>query len=465
MKKLVFYISILFFLFSSVYAQKSDSLKIDRIKKIYHNLEYNTIAFNDLKNIWDITDPLFVREIFNRMVVANALKVDGKKPSKKYVEQKAKDIYEGKVFVELRRRYYDNEIEVMRFFTESKLDSTKKDSVRNIYFFDPIKDNIQIREILGDKLYNNLKSQFYAFNDLTKTYYDNKDAYDFDINMNITDPELMFLSLTTTYRNKYLFSFVGRWGNDYILIPGWYYPNYIAGVKLTYIDYLINSEPYRTYSFEAGLGFTAHQPEFEFSPLTGGKLYSTGSNLYFKFEGNPLNLIIDNAKNYNFELYTSFAVTQYPATYFKLGYISKFYSTRNYFAIVGHYNNIFNVMDLGWFNASVGITGFDIYNYLYNPKYSNLIDLDPDKPKFKYNLNFEASLSNAPGLLQYKAAFQWNINVNDGYTYFGVKTRIMLGNTIGFDFKFYSGYALSGNLPYYRQKSYLVFSPIIRINY
>ncbi len=460
MKRLILIILPLIFLVSAIPAQNADSLKIERIKKIYHNLEYNTIAFNDLKNIWDITDPLFVREIFNRMVVANALKVNGKKPTKKFVEQKAQDIYDGKVFVELRRRYYDNEIEEMRFFTESKLDSNK-----NIYFFDPIKDNVQIKDILGEKLYNNLKSQFYAFNDLTKTYYDNKEAYDFDINLNLTNPELMFYSLTTNYRNKYLVSYMGRWGNDYILIPGWYYPNYVAGIKITYIDYLINSEPYRTYSFEAGIGFTAHQPEFEFSPLSGGKLYSTGSNLYFKFEGNPLNIFMDNVNNYYFELFTSFAVTQYPAKYFNLEYISKFYSTRNYFALVGHYKNIFNVMDLGWLNASVGISGFDIYNYLYNPKYSNLIDLDPDKAKFKYNINLEASLANAPGLLQYNAAFQWNINVNDGYTYFGIKTRVMLGSTIGFDFKYYSGFSFSGNLPFYRQKSYLVFSPIIRINY
>ena len=44
--------------------EKTDSLKIKRLEKIYRNLEYNTIAFNDLKNKWYVTDPIYVREIF-----------------------------------------------------------------------------------------------------------------------------------------------------------------------------------------------------------------------------------------------------------------------------------------------------------------------------------------------------------------------------------------------------------------
>ncbi len=456
-KRILFILS---FCVSLVFAQVPDSVKLERIKTIYRSLEYNTIAFNDLKNTWDITDPLFVREIFNRLVVANALRVDGEKPSYDFVKEKAQDIYAGKVFIELRRRYYDNEIELMRFFTESKLDST-----RNTYFFDPLTDNIQIRHILGDKVYDELKKQFYAYNDLTKTYYDSKDAYEFDINLQLFEPNLMFYSMTTNQRNKYLVSAIGRWGNDYIVIPGWYYPNYVAGLKLTYIDYLINNRPHYTYSVEVGMGMTAHQPTFEYNVLDAVRLYNTGNSLYFKFDGNPLTLFLDKVDNYNFKLILSLAVTQFPATSFDLDYVSKFYSTRNYFAFVFTYKNIFNVMDLGWLNASASISGFDVYNYLYSPKYSQLIDLEPDASKFKYNLNFEAFLSNPTGLLHYKTGVLWNINFSDAYSYFGVKALLMLSNTVGFDFKFFTGFSFKGDLPVYRQGTYLIFSPIVRINY
>ncbi len=453
-------ILIALFLVAASFSQVPDSVKLQRLKTIYRSLEYNTIAFNDLKNTWDITDPLFVREIFNRLVVANALRVNGKKPTLEFVKEKAKDIYDGKVFIELRRRYYDNEIELMRFFTESKLDST-----RHTYFFDPLTDNIQIRHILGDKVYDELKKQFYAFNDLTKTYYDSKDAYEFDINLQLFNPDLMFFSMTTNDRNKYLVSAIGRWGNDYIVLPGWYYPNYVAGLKLTYIDYLINSRPHYTYSVEVGMGMTAHQPTFDYNVLDAVRLYNTGNSLYFKFDGNPLALFLDKVDNYNFQLLLSLAVTQFPASSFDLDYVSKFYSTRNYFAFVFTYKNIFNVMDLGWLNASASISGFDIYNYLYSPKYSQLIDLEPDASKFKYNLNLGASLSNPSGLLHYNTGVLWNINFSDGYSYLGVKALLMLSNTIGFDFRFFTGFSFKGDLPYYRQSTYLIFSPIIRINY
>ncbi|MBU0561275.1 MAG: hypothetical protein KKD86_05285, partial [Bacteroidetes bacterium] len=102
----------------STYGQKyPDSLKFEYLDKIYRNLEYNTTAFNDLKRIWNITDPVYVREIYNRFIVENALLLDGKKPSMEMLKEKTKDIYRGEVFIELRRRYYDDEIEQLRFFT------------------------------------------------------------------------------------------------------------------------------------------------------------------------------------------------------------------------------------------------------------------------------------------------------------------------------------------------------------
>ncbi len=454
------FVILFLFLNYAFWGQVPDSVKIERVKRIYRNLEYNTIAFDDFKGTWDITDPLFVREIFNRLISANALRVHGEKPTLKFIKEKAQDIYDGKVFIELKRRYYDDEIESMRFFTESKIDST-----RQTYFFDPITDNVQIRHILGDKVYDELKKQFYALNDLTKSYFDSKEAYGFDVNLQIFNPYVMFYSMTTNNRNKFLVSFSGVWGNDKIVIPGWYYPNYIAALRVTYIDYLINSMPHYAYSLEVGTGISSHHPELQTNVSNEVKLFNTGNNLYFKFEGNPLTLFMRNVDNYYFELAGSFSISEFPASAYNLDYVAKFYSTRNYFVFNFTYKNILPVLNIGWLNGSASFSMFDIYNYLYSPKYTQLIDLEPDASKFKYNLDLEASITNYEGMLHFNTALMLNYNFSDNYSYLGLKGKFMLTNTVGFEFKYFVGIPFSGHLPYYRQGSYILFSPILRINY
>jgi hypothetical protein len=59
----------------------------ERVEKIYRGLEYNTTSFNDLKQKWIITDPSYIREIFNRFVVKNALRINGRKPTFAEIEK------------------------------------------------------------------------------------------------------------------------------------------------------------------------------------------------------------------------------------------------------------------------------------------------------------------------------------------------------------------------------------------
>ncbi|MCF8240049.1 MAG: hypothetical protein K9J16_01580 [Melioribacteraceae bacterium] len=460
MKKLL--LIILFLLGIQVYAQvPSEDNKLERLDIIYRNLEYNTTAFNDLKETWNITDPVFVREIYNKFIVENALRIEGQKPSVEVIKEKSKDIYEGNVFIELRKRYYDDEIEVLRFFTEAV---DEEDTTRSDYFFDEFNDHIYIQEVLGQKIYDNLKAQFYALNDLTKTYYDSKIAYAFDIYLNLINPELMFYSLTTNDKNKYLISFVGKWGNDNIVLPGWYYPNFIVGAKVTYIDYLINNKPHDTYSATVGIGLDARQPTFQYDEDEFGKrLFSSGSNLYFKLTGNPLTFINPTWRDYDFNLEGAFALTEFNTDNFNLGYISKFYSTRNYVTLNGKYKNITNLMGLGWVDAGVGLAMHDVYNYLFDPR---SVTLDQLNSGFKFGVNLEGSLNNYTGLLQHNVGVQVNYNFSESYGYLGLKTHFMLSNSIGFDFKIFGSFTTSSEpLPFYRLESYLVFSPVIRINY
>jgi len=440
-----------------------DSIKISRLNLIYRNLEYNTTAFNDLKNKWIITDPIFVREIYNRFIVKNALKLNGKKPSLEVLKEKTKDIYSGDVFIELRRRYYDGEIEKLRFFTESKLDTSEAD-----YFFDSINDNVYLREVLGEVLYDNLKKQFYAHNDLTKSYFDNKLAYDYDIYFHITNPSLMFWGMTTDSKNKYLLSLMGKWGNEKIAFPGWYYPDYIVGFRLSYIDYLLNNEQYNTYSLNIGIGLPARQITFDYNKDSfGQRLFHTGANIYVGLEGYPFKFIGEKFKRIKLSIYGMFSVTEFQTKDFTLNYISQFYSNRNYVTLFFDYRDIFNLMDFGWFHAGLGVSSFDVYHYFYDPLKNNLLDLEPSvKNKFDNVINAEIGIANNKGLFQHDVSLNFNYVFNKGYGYAGVKTHFMLSNTIGIDFSFYQSFMFNTKpLPFYRLDNYIVFSPFLRINY
>ncbi|MBU1680360.1 MAG: hypothetical protein KKD86_16170 [Bacteroidetes bacterium] len=453
----------------STYGQKyPDSLKFEYLDKIYRNLEYNTTAFNDLKRIWNVTDPVFVREIYNRFIVENALLLDGKKPSLDMLKEKTKDIYRGEVFIELRRRYYDNEIEQLRFFTESKLKVIDSTVSQKDYFFDTIEDHIFIKSVLGEMVYEDLKSQFYAHTDLTKTLYDTKLAYNFDIYLSLLNPRLLFWTETTEQKNKYLVSALGKWGNDRIGFPGWYHSDFYVGLQVIYIDYMKNNEPYNTYLVELATGVPTKQPGLDFMKADKGKhLFHTGSNFYFRLSGNPLLFINKSCDKYVFDFEGSFSLTEFTTKDYGVSYSSKFYSNRNFFMLSGKYKDIFNVMDIGWLYAELGLGGYDVTQYLLDPRVTKLqVVKAKGNGDMNYVTDIRAGITNNSGLLAHDVALNINYNISQGYAYIGVKAFLILSNSFGFDFAFYQSLNLSSApLPYYRNDFNLVFSPIIRINY
>lgn len=438
--------------------------KYNRIKKIYRSLEYPTTAFDDFKQTWVVTDPIFVREIYNRFIVKNALRLEGSKPTLEELREKSKDIYQGKVFIELRRRYYDDEIELLRFFSESKLSSLDSSD----YFFDPTEDFVYIRDILGKPLYEDLKKQFYALNDLTKSDYDSKYAYGFDIYMHFLEPELMFWNVTTDNKNKFLVSLIGRWGNDLLCIPGWYYPSYIAGVKVTYIDYLINNRPNNSYILEVGTGLAARQPLLGLdNDDIGKRLYHSGSNLYFKAFGNPLRLIDESLKDFEIRLEGLISLNRFKVGDVGVDYLTKFNTVRNSFLLFVKKKELLSFSDVGSLSAGLGLGSFDVYYYLLDPDLTQLKDLKAgSKGAFKNAVFAEVGVNGEGGLLQYNASTIINYNFTESYGYVGLKMFFMLTNSIGFDFRYFTSYRTSTKaLPVYRNENYLVFSPVIRINY
>ena len=82
------------------------------------------------------------------------------------------------------------------------------------YLFDPIKDGFLLRDVVGEKVYDKIKSQGYFYSSLTKTNYDTKNGYFYDIYLNALEPHLMYWNTTSAARNKYLVYAFGKWGSD-----------------------------------------------------------------------------------------------------------------------------------------------------------------------------------------------------------------------------------------------------------
>ncbi|MDP3830781.1 MAG: hypothetical protein Q8Q47_05900, partial [Ignavibacteriaceae bacterium] len=69
------------------------------------------------------------------------------------------------------------------------------------------------------------------------------------------------------------------------------------------------------------------------------------------------------------------------------------------------------------------------------------------------------------GLIQHSINFVFGHSV-EGFGYYGLKTKVMLSDTFGFDVRFYSAYNSDlSKFPVWREESYIVFSPVLRINY
>jgi hypothetical protein len=441
----------------------STDSKVSRIEKIYRNLEYNTTSFNDMKQKWIVTDPVFVREVFNKFVVHNALRINGRKPTAKEVEDNAEYIYDGDVFIDLRRRFYDDEVEMIRFFKERKnyVDSSE-------FYFDPIFDFVSIKDILGEKLYDDLKSQSYAMNDITKSFFDYKPAYNFNIYLHLLEPEVMFWNATTNNRNKYLVSVIGRWGNDRIGLPGWYHPDYIMGFKVAYEDSLVNNKEIISYSGEVGIGVPVQQPDLGIdTSFNGRKLQYTGTPFYLRFVGKPFQNLWSEIADWEVQTAFIFSVGLKKAADFNYTDTTRLYSTRNYFDIFFKKNNIGRLSDFGNLSAGFGVSAFDTKYYQFVPGATTLSVINGvDKNGFKYALNTEATLSNEGSVLSHSFTLQLNYNFSEKIILFGVKFSALISNTIGFDIRIVSPILAGAKvLPAYRSDTYLVFSPIIRINY
>ncbi|NCS82175.1 MAG: hypothetical protein COW85_03105 [Ignavibacteria bacterium CG22_combo_CG10-13_8_21_14_all_37_15] len=450
--------------FQNGFSQETDSLNVASLKKIYNSLEYNTIAFNDLKEQWIINDPVFIREIFNRFVVRNAFRINDKKVSREYVEKTTEDIYSGNILIEVRQRYYDDEIEFFAFIPEGEINQPNPK-----YSFDPVIDGFYLREVLNEKIYEKVRVRDYYYDNLTKTEYDVKTGYYFNLYLDLLEPEVMYWNTTSNSRNKYLLSFFGKWGDDHIMQPGWYANEYIVGSKMTYYSNISNNPQNYTYSVSLGTNMPASKPFIGTPPAK--PLYVSGKSLYVKISGDVMKYIDESLTDFDLSIESKYTFVDNLKTldYGKKSAKFDFYSNKTYFVLELKKRNLFDLFDFGQFELGGGIGSPDIHHLQYDPAAAKITDLDGKKTlfdKFTHFAFIDFGVSRTGGLIQHNLNTLIGYNVQDGFGYFGVKMKVMLSDTFGMDIRYFNTYGVDKKkYAPWRYDSFLVFSPILKINY
>ncbi len=461
--KLILFALVLFAFGTTNFAQgqfKNDSSSVKELKKIFENLEYNTIAYNDLKVKWVIKDPSFIRDVFGRFVVNNALRLNGKKLSRDELKKRAEKIFKGEVVLDLRKRYYDDEIEFFAFVPEDQLESPHPK-----YLFDPVMDGFYLRDIVGTQLYNELQKRRYYYSDITKREYDVKPGYFFDINIQALNPYLMFWSTTSDYRNKYLATAWGKWGIEEVYYPGWTLPQYFFGAELTYYRYLTDDP--KDYTYKVAIGTSTTSAEVYKTALPDVKLLKSANDINFKINGDLLSYISPKLKGYYVDLSGSFAYQYYEGSDMDLTDTTSFYSIRDYFNLSVTKRKLFNLYDLGDFLVGGGISTFSVRHLKYIPGRKELVSLDGLDfiNSFSHFVNVKFGVEHYGGLIQHHLIFNIGYNVTDGYGVAGVDVQAMLSDTFGFRVVYNTFLGLDTDKIPYRTDSQIVFTPIIRINY
>lgn len=450
--------------FQNGFSQETDSVTATNLKKIYNSLEYNTIAFNDLKEQWIVNDPVFIREIYNRFVVRNAFRINDKKVSREFLEQKTEDIYNGRILIEVRKRYYDDEIEFFGFIPEEEINQPVPK-----YVFDPVVDGFYLREVLNDKIYDKIRNRDYYFDNLTKTDYDVKSGYYFDLKLNMLEPDIMYWNTTSNARNKYLLSFFGKWGDDRIMQPGWYANEYIFGSKVTYYSNISNNQQNYTYSVSLGTNAPASKPFVGTAPAK--PLYVSGKSLYIKISGDFMKYIDESLTDFDLSVETKYTFVDNTKTldYGKKPAKFDFYSNKTYFVLEVMKRNLFNLFDFGQFELGGGLASADVHHLQYDPAAVKISDLQGTKSlfdKFSHFAFVDFGVARTGGLIQHNLHTLIGYNVQGGFGYFGVKMKVMLNDTFGMDIRYFNTYGVDKKkYDPWRYDSFLVFSPIIRINY
>jgi hypothetical protein len=331
------------------------------------------------------------------------------------------------------------------------------------------RDYVLIHDLLGEALYAEVRQQ-------RDNRYDARQNRRYDIFLHVTDPRILLWSQkpsvdddTRSYTGSWyaVYAF-GRLGNDHLSLPFWYRGTVIGGLRLVCVDDLL-ATPDRDYSlytltlgWEEPMNFSVKQDRPSQNSMFRPRLMEgIASAVYLAGSYTPhrrLNLLSDNKKEHlSFTGEISLAIENRESVSTALP--ETFYAIRNYATVTAELRHA------GLFNYSVGISWHDLYHYSRVEVPGNQPSLlEPSSNHFLTSLLAGIGDDGDEHLVSYDVAAGVNFDVTDGFGFFVVRSSVLLGNIVGVEVKYLTAFR-AGHLPPWHYNNYILFSPIIRINY
>jgi hypothetical protein len=426
---------------------------VDTLKDIYGHMDYKTAAYDDLNEMWIITDSYLVRNVFNRLLNGGAITHDGLTLDEAATARVLDEIYDGSVRFRVTRRAIDDEIDALELVGSSM----------NV---DAVRDWVHILDLLETDTYSQVKQKDYSHSDITKQQYDSAPRSSFDIYLNAFNPEIMLWHSGAEQNGEkehYTVSAFGCLGNDALDLPFWFKSSMVAGLQLNYQDKpTFFDRKYEKYTIQVGI-----EQSINFSTLKGDdpspnsllkdrKLQGSGTNVYLG--GTLVPSLSWPGKGSYLELALQASLAIEEKEKYQSTVPDTFYSIRNYIGLSGKLKHINGLFDLG-----AGVTWHDVSHYACRvPREKTLERIGPIQNNF---LPFvEVGISQDGTLLQYGVSAQLNYDVSRGYGFYVIKSSLVLNNCVGIDLRYFKALR-SDNLPTWHYGDYIAVSPVIRINY
>jgi hypothetical protein len=434
------------------------------IWRIYESLEYSDGTNNET---WFVGDRELVHDIISKLLARGAVRDLQRNALHPEAQQQLTSLINQDYAEIMCVRRFDSEIQRLVLFSPYAPQVT--DGIA------PIADKVYLTEILGGELYEKLKSRGYPINGTSTRRHATQQQISFDLYLHLFDPHFMIWQDTQLIpdpsemkdpnvprpvrQRRWAVSLFGQLGSDYLSLPSWYKSSIIGGLKVSYVDDTQIAMKERDYEklgiwvgYEESINFTVPETRSGTSNafLKDRILQGSGAGVFARASWIPAYNTPDAGQYLKFALEGAVAITE------KNGYgggvPDSFYSVRNYLTLRGSLKHLLGIFDVG-----AGLSWHDLHSLRQVP--APITRLEPTSNNW---IPFvEVGISQDGSLLQYAISTQLNYNLH-GYSFFVVKSQLVLSNWFGVDIRYFTGF---GMLPAWHYDNYIQLSPIIRINY
>ncbi len=437
---------------------------VDSVRMIYNRIKLDTRPFDAVKERWEVKDQGLIREVLVQILNRAALAREEVDTIKTQIQNLIESNNAGRLTILCTKRMVDDELESVQFVATA---SPKKT-------LGTLRDYILIEDALGDNVYRRLRD--FPRIEYVPDQFDSKQRNLCDIYLHPLNPEITLWSTVSRLSDQrptdygmYRVSAFGRMGNDYLALPFWYKGSMIAAIRVSYIDSISIFEKvdrnYTAYDVSVGIdepinfsvpGVPSTSPNSLFKQR---RLEGSGTAIFLRGSIAPWHSlqIVSGRQQEHLRINVEAGIALQHKERYALDIPDTFYSVRNY-ATLSVY-----LQHAGMFNFGAGVSWHDVYHLSRSvPPGSSAILVEPSTNNF---LPFvDVGIARDGELLQFALSTQINYNATLRYGFFVVKSSIMVSNTIGFDLRYFKAVQTS-NLPPWQYGSYIVLTPVLRINY